>query len=202
VPAVAQRATVDEVIDDYEADCRLRGAKSIVKMVSHTKIRARGPRCHEGDGPDTRTNRSKATVNRGLTILNTALKLARRRGKLVMVPEIWKFQETNVRRVFCTETEFDALVGALPDYLRDAARFAFYRGWRKGEVVAPVGVGGPGCRSDSDTDHEEPAGSVAEARGRIDRAFQAPRRGPAARDAKWPRHHLGFRISSAGFSFG
>src|SRR5262249_34064701 len=37
VPAVAQRATVDDLLDDYMADCRLREAKSIDKMASHAK---------------------------------------------------------------------------------------------------------------------------------------------------------------------
>jgi integrase len=147
VPAVAQRATVGELLDNYEADCRLREAKSIVKMVSHAKpVRAGLGAMRATDLTAERIDKyiaerlgagkSKATVNRGLTILKTALKLAQRRGALVVAPEIRTFQETNVRRVFYTHTEFEALVAALPDYLQDAARFAFYTGWRKGEIVA------------------------------------------------------------------
>jgi integrase len=42
----------------------------------------------------------------------------------------------NVRQGFFTEAEFRAVVGNLPDYLKDSATFAYYTGMRKGEVTS------------------------------------------------------------------
>jgi integrase len=52
------------------------------------------------------------------------------------VPEIRTLPEENTREGFFTRTEVDALVAALPENLRDFARWAFVTGWRKGEIAS------------------------------------------------------------------
>jgi integrase len=44
--------------------------------------------------------------------------------------------ENNARQGFLEPGAFEAVVGKLPAYLRDAARFAYATGWRKGEVAS------------------------------------------------------------------
>src|SRR5262249_45507883 len=44
--------------------------------------------------------------------------------------------EHNARQGFFEAPEFEAVVGALPEYLQDVARFAYLTGWRKGEIVS------------------------------------------------------------------
>src|SRR5262249_47707487 len=79
--------------------------------------------------------KSNATVNRETAILATAFKFALRRGKLTTAPLIRKLPETTVRRVFYEKIEFEGVVSAAPEYLRDALKFFYATGWRKQEVV-------------------------------------------------------------------
>ena len=52
----------------------------------------------------------------------------------MQVPILSRLPENNIRRRFFERAEFDAVVAHLPEYLQDAARFAFYTAWRKGDV--------------------------------------------------------------------
>ena len=146
LPPAAKRVTVNELLDDYTADIRLREVKSLDKMVGHMKP----VRAHFGttramavtaDAVDTyiaaRLNggNSHATVNQGTMILATAFKLAHRRGKVLTVPLIRKLSETNIHRVFYDRDKFERAVAAAPEYLHDALRFFYATGWHKQEVV-------------------------------------------------------------------
>ena len=146
ISPVTQRVTVAELLDDYVEDIRLREVKSLEKMLAHMKpIRTYfGPmRAAEVTAAivdryiaaRVAATKSNATVNRGTTILATAFKLGQRRGKLTIAPMIRKLPETTVRRVFYEKIEFEEVVSAAPEYLRDALRFFYATGWRKQEVV-------------------------------------------------------------------
>jgi integrase len=147
VPPVAQRTTVGELLDDYQADIELRGLKSARKVLYHAKpVRAQFGTMRAVDvAADANivdryikaklaAGKSNATVNRQTTILCSAFKLAKQRGKVAAVPLIRKLRENNVRRVCIDRDEFEALVAAAPEYLQDAIRFFYACGWRKGEV--------------------------------------------------------------------
>jgi integrase len=82
-----------------------------------------------GDG------KARATVNRELAALRRAFALAVEREQLSTVPPIKLLAEDNARQGFVTRTEFEGVVAALPDYLRDAARFGYLTGWRRGEII-------------------------------------------------------------------
>ena len=44
--------------------------------------------------------------------------------------------EQNARQGFFERPEFEALAAALPEHLKDFARFAYLTGWRKGEIAS------------------------------------------------------------------
>ncbi len=77
-----------------------------------------------------------ATINREGAVLRAAFKLAVERKRLtaMQVPRFSRLPERNVRRVFFANDEFEAVAKHLPEYLQDAARFAYLTGWRKGDV--------------------------------------------------------------------
>ncbi len=74
---------------------------------------------------------SNATVNRELQFLGQAYNL--RQKEIGPGPSIPKLKE-RVREGFFERAEFEAIVTYLPDDLRDFARWAYFTGWRKGEI--------------------------------------------------------------------
>jgi integrase len=146
VAPVAQRVTVGQLLDDWQADVDLRGLKSARKLRYH----ARPLREHFGamravDVTAATVDRyvagiltigkSNATANRRVQILASAFKLATERGKMTAVPRLRKLPERSARRVFYERDEFKKVLEAAPDYLQDALRFFHLTGWRKSEVV-------------------------------------------------------------------
>ena len=80
--------------------------------------------------------RSTTTINRELQLLGQSMRLAKRKKLLKDVPHIEKFSEKeNARQGFLEHFEMEAIVGFLPPYLQDVLRFAYYTGWRKGEIL-------------------------------------------------------------------
>ena len=77
-----------------------------------------------------------ATINRETQILGQALRLALKRRRIPSMPSIRHLPENNTREGFFERPEFETLVAALPDYLKDFTRFAYLTGWRKGEITS------------------------------------------------------------------
>lgn len=77
---------------------------------------------------------SNASINRHLAILRAALRLGRRHGKLLVVPEFERLQEKPPRQGFVGDVDFLALEAKLPEYLRLPIAFAYTYGWRKEAV--------------------------------------------------------------------
>jgi len=77
-----------------------------------------------------------ATINRETQILGQALRLALKRRRIPSMPSIRHLPENNARQGFFELPEFEMLVAALPDYLKDFTRFAYLTGWRKGEIIS------------------------------------------------------------------
>jgi integrase len=143
----ARRTRVDELLDDLEADARLRQIRSWASFQSHVKP----VRAHFGGwcAPDVTAaavdayiedrledDCAPATINRGTQLLGQAFRLALGRGKVTVVPSIRHLPEKNVREGFFERPEFEAVVAALPEHLQDFARFAFLTGWRRGEIIS------------------------------------------------------------------
>ena len=75
-----------------------------------------------------------ATVNRELAALRKAFNLAVRQKRISVAPAMTLLSENNARQGFLEPADFEAIVHALPEHLRDFARFAYVTGWRKGEL--------------------------------------------------------------------
>jgi integrase len=135
------------LLDDLVSDYRLRRVKSLASVLSHIKPLRR----HFGDWRAVSINfrvieayitlrreneKSNATINRELELLSRALRLAHDRQLLPSIPKVKALTENNTRQGFFERPDLEAVVAALPDYLRDFTRFAYLTGWRKGEIVS------------------------------------------------------------------
>ena len=79
--------------------------------------------------------KARATVNRELAALKRALTLAVEQERLSSAPRIKMLAEAAPRQGFVNPADFEAIVAALPDNLRDLARFGYLTGWRVGEII-------------------------------------------------------------------
>ncbi len=137
---------VGEILDWLAADYRLRDKES-AQFKSHLKpIRAHFDDWLVIDLMDEsvdayieerlEADKAAATINRETQILGQALRLALKRRRIPSTPSIRQLPENNTRQGFFERPEFEALVTALPDYLKDFTRFAYLTGWRKGEIIS------------------------------------------------------------------
>jgi integrase len=76
------------------------------------------------------------TINRELTLLKRAYNLGRMDGVIQVVPHIPLLPENNVRQGFLTEEQAHKVAGCAVSHLQDFILFAFYSGWRKGEIMS------------------------------------------------------------------
>jgi integrase len=79
-----------------------------------------------------------ATINRELSIVKRAFRLASQAGKLLYVPHVPMLREDNVRTGFFERDEFEAVRSALPEPLRGVVAFAYLTGWRIRSEVLPL----------------------------------------------------------------
>jgi integrase len=142
----AERVTVGELLEELEADFRLRG----VKWWAQAKYHAAAVRAWFGDRKASKLTAgdvdryiearledyAPASVNRQTGLLAEALRLAHRRGTLTSVIAVRRLPERNARQGFLERADLDRVVAALPDYLQDFTRFAYLTAWRRGELVS------------------------------------------------------------------
>jgi len=141
-----ERVTVGALLDELEADFRLRGVKWWAQAKYHAAairewfadVRAskltsadvdRYVEARLGEGY------ASASVNRQTGLLGAALRLAHRRGTLTSVIAIRRLPEHNARQGFLERADLEALVTALPEYLQDFTRVAYLTAWRRGELA-------------------------------------------------------------------
>jgi integrase len=140
----SKRVTVDQRLDWLVSDYVLRNVRSLPQVKSHLRpIREffgilKVVELTEDDIDQYIRQRhaakvAPATINRGLQLLGQALApfLAKHR---LPIPKIRKLPEDNAREGFAERTEFEAIVVSLPADLQDFARWAYYTGWRPGEI--------------------------------------------------------------------
>ncbi len=75
-----------------------------------------------------------ATIRNELAALKRMFSLAVRAGKLPVRPAFPVIRVENARAGFFEDEQFRRVLDHLPEALRPAAVFAFYTGWRRGEV--------------------------------------------------------------------
>lgn len=78
---------------------------------------------------------ASGTVQQELAALRRAFTLASRSGKVASIPHVPRLKLDNVRTGFLESGEYQGLLAELPDHLKPVLAFAFYTGWRKGEIV-------------------------------------------------------------------
>jgi integrase len=76
-----------------------------------------------------------STVNRELSLLRSALRLAKKRKLIKDMPEIDHFQEHNVRMIFFEHEVYEAIRSHISEVLQDMMHFAYLTGWRKGQLA-------------------------------------------------------------------
>jgi len=153
----AERVTIRELAEDYLTDYRINARKSLDKagrMVKRhdeegkekdSELMAYFGDCkaHNVGTDRVRTYTAKrieeeaanATINRELAALKRMFNLGIQAEKIHRKPYIPMLKENNVRTGFFEHAEFVAFRAALPDYLQPVATFAYYTGWRKGNIL-------------------------------------------------------------------
>ena len=58
-----------------------------------------------------------------------------KQGRLTRVPYVPMLREDNARQGFFERADFEAVAVKLEDPIGDVGRFAYLRGWRKGELL-------------------------------------------------------------------
>jgi integrase len=153
----ADKVTIRELAVDYVMDYRVNGKKSLSKALrmvtrhdDEGKEKDSTLMAYFGDfkahevGTDlikryvaTRQEQgsASATINRELSAIKRMFSLGIQAEKIFRKPYIPMLQEHNVRQGFFERAEFLAFRAALPDYLKPVVTFAYFTGWRRGEIV-------------------------------------------------------------------
>ena len=142
----ADKVMLAELAEDLLTDYQIRGRKNqrqVKSKVNHVLAYFGNDRAKS-----VTTDRIKAyikkrqeagaaaaQINRELAALKRMFNLAVQAEKLPHAPYIPSLTENNVRTGFFEYEEFCALRNALPAFLRSAATFGYYTGWRVTEVL-------------------------------------------------------------------
>jgi len=78
---------------------------------------------------------ANATINRELAALKRMYTLGIQAERIQRRPHIPMLEEHNVRQGFFERGEFLKFRAALPDYLKPVVTFAYFTGWRRGEIL-------------------------------------------------------------------
>jgi integrase len=143
---MAARTTVAELLDDLEADFRLRGVKWWAQAKYHAQVvrdalgTSRAVKLTSADVDryiEARQHEdySAASINRQTGLLRQALRLAKKRDRLTTAIEVRRLPEHNARQGFFERPDLEAVVAALPNYLQDFTRFGYLTAWRRGELA-------------------------------------------------------------------
>ena len=141
------KVTFDELAEDFLADYRINGRKSLVRAersVGHLQKHLAGLPASKIDTPKIKRyiearlegEAAPASVNRELSALKRMLNLGAKctPPKIDRVPHIPMLKENNTRAGFFEHDEFLVLREALPDYLKGFVTFAYRSGWRLSEI--------------------------------------------------------------------
>lgn len=141
-----ERLTVDDLLNSLLLHLELKGAKAVRSVVSHMKpvreffaltraVDVKTERLDEFARERLGAGKARATVNKELGALRQAFNLGRKQGRLSTVPYVSLLKEDNARQGFFERGDFEAVVAYLPEPVNDIARFAYWSGWRRGEIL-------------------------------------------------------------------
>jgi integrase len=108
---------------------------------------------------------ANATINRELAALKRMYTLGIQAEKIQRKPYIPMLEEHNVRQGFFERGDFIAFRDALPDYLKPFVTFAYFTGWRRGEIIGlkwnQVDLAAKSVRIEGDSTKNKRARTVA-----------------------------------------
>jgi integrase len=143
-----EKLTVAELLNALETHLENKGSKTLTQLKSHLKPVGKfyaldRAICLTSEDVDRyvaerkRKKKAAATINREIGGLKQALNLARKHGRLTRVPYFPMMREGNARQGFFEHSDFEKVLAELPDPINDIARFAYFSGWRRGEIIPP-----------------------------------------------------------------
>jgi len=137
------RATWEDLVSLIRSDYRANGRRSSARLevslrqldrtfaptdraasITADRLAAYVARRLDEDGA------ARATVNRELSVVRRAFRLAHRAGRVLVVPHVAMLREDNARTGFFERHDFDRLRKALPEDVRTPALVAYLTGWR------------------------------------------------------------------------
>jgi len=132
------------LLTDYEVNGKKSLREVRIRLEKHLLPFFGGKRAHDIKSADVKAfiarrkdqKASNAEVNRELAALKRAFNLAMQAEQITRKPHIPMLAENNVRQGFFEPSQFAAVLAKLPDYLRPPITFAFYVGWRRGEILS------------------------------------------------------------------
>lgn len=138
------KVLVGSLLDHLLQDYKFRG-KASLGFLSHLKqVRAmfgdlRVIDCNEALMDNTidywlGKGRAAGTINREMQILGQAFKLGVEHKRLSSAPKVRRLPDNARRQGFFEREQFEAVVKYLPANLKDFTLFAYFTGWRKGEI--------------------------------------------------------------------
>ncbi|MGZ4857537.1 MAG: tyrosine-type recombinase/integrase [Methanobacteriaceae archaeon] len=143
-----ERVKFCELLDDYMADFKINGKKTLSRAEGCVKQLQR----HFGSSSAIDVNTpairkyiemrqsdgvTNATINRELSAIKRAFNIGYRctPAKVAQVPYIPMLKEHNIRKGFIEYGDYVALKNALPEYLKSVLTFAYFSGWRRSEIL-------------------------------------------------------------------
>jgi integrase len=103
-------------------------ARKLARHISASDIKGYvRERQRQGAGP--------ASCNREVALLRRAFNLAMESELLDSAPRVKLLKENPARKGFFDEETFTKVLGFLPRHIKPVCEFAYYTGWRKGEVT-------------------------------------------------------------------
>lgn len=143
-----ERVLFAELLDEFLMDFRINEKKSLSRAQGCAKILREafyGMKAMEVNTTAIRKyiekrqsdSVSNGTINRELSAIKRAFNLGFRSSpaKVAQVPYIPMLKEHNVRKGFIEYGNYLALKEALPGYLKPVLTFAYFSGWRRGEIL-------------------------------------------------------------------
>jgi integrase len=79
--------------------------------------------------------KADATINRSIAALRCAFRIARKAGKIRVLPEFPMLTETNTRTGTLDQAKYPLLLAVLPEYLKPVLALGYHTGARAGEIL-------------------------------------------------------------------
>lgn len=141
------KVSLPEVLHDRISDAKLRGNRSTRHLPRYHRhiisffgdIPARDinpPSIRQYQATRLNQGASPATINREVSSLGTALRLAVESGLLAQCPPFPpRLREAEPRQGFFEYDDYVAIRAELKSWAQDVLEFAYYTGWRRGEIL-------------------------------------------------------------------